>query len=79
MLDYKSISTLDPNTKICAHEGKDLKDATMYQQLVGSLLYQTVTRLDISYVGCDESIHAKPKEASFRSSLKDHEVYEGYN
>ena len=32
--------------KICAHEGKDLEDVTMYLQLVGSLIYVTLTRLD---------------------------------
>ncbi|KAK3002919.1 hypothetical protein RJ639_019296, partial [Escallonia herrerae] len=40
---------IEPNAKICAHAGKDLEDATMYQQLVGSLIYLTLTRPDISY------------------------------
>ncbi|KAL5573132.1 hypothetical protein UlMin_022729 [Ulmus minor] len=35
MLECKPISTpMKPNTKMCAHEGKDLEDATMYRQLV---------------------------------------------
>ena len=34
---------------MCTHEGKDLEDATMYQKLVGSLIYLTLTRPDISY------------------------------
>ena len=33
----------------CAHEGEDLQDGTMYQQLVSSLIYLTLTRPDISY------------------------------
>ncbi|KAL5580804.1 hypothetical protein UlMin_013246 [Ulmus minor] len=35
MLECKLISTpMEPNAKMCAHEGKDLEDATMYRQLV---------------------------------------------
>ncbi|KAE8660144.1 hypothetical protein F3Y22_tig00116958pilonHSYRG00159 [Hibiscus syriacus] len=50
MLECKSTSTpMEPNIKMCAHEGKDLEDATMYRQLVGSLIYLTLTRPDISY------------------------------
>ncbi|XP_020272256.1 uncharacterized protein LOC109847439 [Asparagus officinalis] len=50
MLECKPISTMmEPNAKMCAHEGKDLKYATMYQKLVGSLIYLTLTRPDISY------------------------------
>ncbi|RVX10690.1 Retrovirus-related Pol polyprotein from transposon RE2 [Vitis vinifera] len=34
MLECKPISTpMEPNAKMCEHEGKDLKDATMYRQL----------------------------------------------
>ncbi|KAE8669328.1 tir-nbs resistance protein [Hibiscus syriacus] len=50
MLECKSTSTpMEPNIKMCAHEGKDLEDATMYRQLIGSLIYLTLTRPDISY------------------------------
>ncbi|XP_031273413.1 uncharacterized protein LOC116131894 [Pistacia vera] len=50
MLECKPISTpMEQNTKMCAHEGKDLEDATMYRKLVGSLIYLTLTRPDISY------------------------------
>ncbi|XP_017187340.1 uncharacterized mitochondrial protein AtMg00810-like [Malus domestica] len=50
MLECKPISTpVELNAKMCAHEGKDLEDATMYRQLVGSLIYLTLTRPDISY------------------------------
>ncbi|KAL0420219.1 UNVERIFIED_CONTAM: hypothetical protein Slati_3044800 [Sesamum latifolium] len=47
MLKCKSISTLmEPHAKMCAHEGQDLEDATMYRKL---LIYLTLTRLDISF------------------------------
>ena len=50
MLECKPISKpMEPNAKMCAHEGKDLEDATMYRQLVGNLIYLTLTRPDISY------------------------------
>ena len=50
MLECKTTSTpMEPNAKMCVHEGKDLEDATMYRQLVGSLIYLTLTQPDISY------------------------------
>nr|CAN79780.1 hypothetical protein VITISV_041885 [Vitis vinifera] len=65
MLECKSISTpMEPNAKMCEHEGKDLKDATMYRQLVGSLLYLTLTRPDISYaVGVMSRYMQNPKKS----------------
>ncbi|KAE8675325.1 Detected protein of unknown function [Hibiscus syriacus] len=64
MLEYKSTSTtMEPNAKMCAHEGKDLEDATMYRQLVGSLIYLTLTRPDISYaVGMMNRYMQNPKK-----------------
>ncbi|XP_060175305.1 uncharacterized mitochondrial protein AtMg00810-like [Lycium barbarum] len=51
MLECKPIATpIEPNAEMCAHEGKDLEDVTMYQQLVGSLINLTQTRPDISFV-----------------------------
>ncbi|XP_057481937.1 uncharacterized mitochondrial protein AtMg00810-like [Actinidia eriantha] len=39
MLECKPISTpMEPNAKMCAHEGKDLEDATMYRQFVVSVM-----------------------------------------
>ena len=42
-------SPLEPNVKLLATDGESLPDATLYIQLVGSLIYITVTRPDISY------------------------------
>ncbi|KAA0061434.1 putative mitochondrial protein [Cucumis melo var. makuwa] len=45
------------------HKGKDLADPTMYRQLVGSLIYLTLTRPDISYsVGVVSRYMSKPKK-----------------
>lgn len=65
MLECKPISTpMEPNAKMCAHEGKDLEDASMYRQLVGSLIYLTLTRPDISYaVGVMSRYMQNPKKS----------------
>ncbi|KAK2980732.1 hypothetical protein RJ640_011712 [Escallonia rubra] len=64
MLNCKPISTpMEPNSKMCAHEGKDLEEAMMYRQLVGSLIYLTLTRPDISYaVGVMSRYMQNPKK-----------------
>ena len=41
---------METNGNMCAHERKNLEDATMYQQLVGYLIHLTLTRPNISYV-----------------------------
>ena len=44
MLECKHISTpMDPNARLQEDEGNDLEDMTMYRQLVGSLIYLTLT------------------------------------
>ncbi|CAA0831452.1 cysteine-rich RLK (RECEPTOR-like protein kinase) 8 [Striga hermonthica] len=64
MIDCKPLSTpIEANAKICAQYGKDLEDPTMYRQLVGSLIYLTLTRPDISYaVGIASRFMEKPKK-----------------
>ncbi|CAA0823425.1 cysteine-rich RLK (RECEPTOR-like protein kinase) 8 [Striga hermonthica] len=64
MIDCKPLSTpTEVNAKICAQDGKALEDATMYRQLVGSLIYLTLTRPDISYaVGIASRFMEKPKK-----------------
>lgn len=50
MLYCKPLTTpMELNIKLSAGEGKDLKNTRMYQQLVGSLIYLTLTELDITY------------------------------
>lgn len=64
MLDCKPISTpIEANIKMYAEEGKDLENATMYRQLVGSLIYLTLARPDITYaVGIASRYMEKPKK-----------------
>ncbi|XP_028086957.1 uncharacterized protein LOC114287713 [Camellia sinensis] len=51
LTDCKTVSTLiDPQTRLTPLDGTLLPDATLYQQLVGSLIYLTVTRPNLSYV-----------------------------
>ncbi|GKV36115.1 hypothetical protein SLEP1_g44283 [Rubroshorea leprosula] len=48
--DSKSVSTpLEPNVKLTPMDGSPLFDPTHYQQLVGSLVYLTMTCPDIAY------------------------------
>ena len=50
MVDCKPISMpLDVNTKLSTHDGDVLEDLTMYRRIVGSLIYLTITWLDLSY------------------------------
>ncbi|XP_030449110.1 uncharacterized mitochondrial protein AtMg00810-like [Syzygium oleosum] len=64
MLDCKPISTpLDGNAKLCAEEGRELEDSSMYRQLVGSLIYLTITRPDIAFaVGVVSRFMEKPRK-----------------
>ncbi|XP_048420037.1 uncharacterized protein LOC125468399 [Pyrus x bretschneideri] len=73
MLECKPISTpVEPNAKMCAHEGRDLEDATMYRQLVGSLIYLTLTRPDISYaVGVMSRYMQNPKKPHLEAILQE--------
>eukprot|EP00253_Pinus_taeda_P018454 PITA_18454 len=49
------------NLKLTSIEGKEFEDATKYRQLVGSLIYLTTTRLDISFaVGILSRFMQKP-------------------
>jgi hypothetical protein len=51
MTSCKPISIpLEQNVKLSADEGDLVKDTTRYRCIVGSLIYMTITRLDLSYV-----------------------------
>ncbi len=40
---------LEQNVKLSADEGDLVQDTTMYRHIVGSLIYMTITRPDLSY------------------------------
>ena len=48
--DSKIVDTpIEYNYRLNSHDGKSLSNATLYKQLVGSLIFLTITRPDISY------------------------------
>ena len=50
IIDSKIVDTpIEYNYCLNSHDGESLSDATLYKQLVGSLIYLTITRPDISY------------------------------
>ena len=50
MTGCKPISVpLEQNVKLSSEEGELLEDVTVYRRIVGSLIYMTITRLDLSY------------------------------
>ena len=64
MLDSKPISTpMEVNVKLCSAISKELEDVTMYRQLIGSPIYLTLTRPDITYaVSVISRFMQKPKK-----------------
>jgi hypothetical protein len=50
MMGCKPISIpLEQNVKLSANEQNLVEDTIMYKHIVGSLIYMTITRLDLSY------------------------------
>ncbi len=50
MTSCKPISIpLEQNVKLSADEGDFVEDTTIYKRIVGSLIYMTITRPDLSY------------------------------
>lgn len=43
-------TTIEDNNHLNTQEGEPFLDATLYKQLIESLVYLTITRLDVSYV-----------------------------
>ncbi|CAL1391452.1 unnamed protein product [Linum trigynum] len=72
MLECKPVTTpVEISAKLCSTEGKDLEDRTIYRQLVGSLIYLTLTRPDISYaVGLVSRFMESPKKPHLEAAKR---------
>ena len=70
--DSKIVDThIEYNCRLNSHDGKPLSDATLYRQLVGSLIYLTVTRPDISYAVHVVSLFmAAPRSSHYDAVLR---------
>uniref|UniRef100_A0A2N9IW51 Integrase catalytic domain-containing protein n=1 Tax=Fagus sylvatica TaxID=28930 RepID=A0A2N9IW51_FAGSY len=70
--DSKIIDTpIEYNNRLNTHDREPLPDATLYRQLVGSLVYLTVTRLDISYaVHIVSQFMAAPRSLHYAAVLR---------
>jgi len=80
MTGYKPISIpLEQNVKLSADVGDLVEDTTMYRRIVGSLIYMTITRPNLSYVvGVVSQIHANTTKATFGCSEAHTEVHKTY-
>ena len=57
------IMPLDQNLKFRADEGQVLDDITIYRKIVGSLIYLTISRSDLSYtVGLESQFMQLPRK-----------------
>ena len=72
IIDNKTVSTpLEYNAKLTPLDGEPISDATCYHQLVGSLIYLTVTYLDISYaVGMVTKFMDAPRFVHYAAILR---------
>ena len=70
--DNKTVSTpLEYNAKLTLLDGEPISDATRYRQLVGSLIYLTVTRPDISHaVGMVSKFMDAPRSVHYAAVLQ---------
>lgn len=70
--DYKIVVTLlETNLRFTPLDGTSLSDATLYRQLIGSLVYLTVTRPDIVYaVNIVSQFMSAPRFAHYEAVLR---------
>uniref|UniRef100_A0A2N9J4W0 Reverse transcriptase Ty1/copia-type domain-containing protein n=1 Tax=Fagus sylvatica TaxID=28930 RepID=A0A2N9J4W0_FAGSY len=71
--DSKIVDTpIEYNNRLNTHDGEPLPDVTLYRQLVGSLVYLTVTRPDISYaVHIVSQFMAAPRSLHYAAAYSD--------
>eukprot|EP00253_Pinus_taeda_P012484 PITA_12484 len=72
MTECNPLSTpMEQNFKLTSIEGKEFEDATKYRQLIGSLIYLTTTRPDISVVvGILSRFMQKPCEGHWSAAKR---------
>jgi hypothetical protein len=72
LIDSKIVDTpTELNTRLTPDDGEPLRDFTLYRHLVGSLVYLTVTRPDISYAVHQVSqFMAAPRSTHFSAVLR---------
>ena len=70
--DSKIVDTpIEYNGRLNSHDGEPLSDVTLYKQLVGSLIYLTITRPNISYaVHVVSQFMAAPKSSHYAVVIK---------
>ena len=60
MMDWKAMATpIESNLKLFSDASSEMVDATMYHQMIGSLMYLTNTRLDIFFAVNTLSLYLK--------------------
>ena len=75
MMDCKAMATpMASNLKLLSDDSSETVDATMYRQMIGSLMYLTNTRLDICFAVLDRS-----EKCSLYCCKAYSEVPEGYD
>ena len=64
-------TSMDAEMDLSYESGPLLEDVTQYRRLVGKLIYQTVTRPDITYaVGLVSHVIHKPREVNWKTALR---------
>jgi hypothetical protein len=72
MLECKPLTTpMEPNVIPRAGEGKDLDDTRMHWQMVGSLIYLTLTQPDIAYIVGVASRHMQNPKKPHLEAVKE--------
>ena len=80
MMDCKAMTKpMELNMKLLIDASSETVDATMYRQMIGSLMYLTNTRPDIFFAVNTLSQFDKSKKCSLDCSKAYSEVPEGYN
>jgi hypothetical protein len=80
MLECKSMNTpLETKLKLLVDTSSELVDATMYRQIIGSLMYLMNTRSDICFVVNNfESVSGRAQTCSPCSCKTSDEIPQGY-